>query len=201
MRHGLAPGPRGAMLAAGAMAVGAYWFTQASVESVWSDAAIMLPVPFAVGAAAVPALRTERAGERHRSARAWQSPQSCSRSRSSRSSSPRGTPTARYAGWQTDLAGAYTDPGQRGRPRPWSSRALEAKAGIALENGDRPLALSAIAEGIERTPDDWILDYQRAQAQVTADLAGARQSLARAKQLSPHDPQIDALAKKLGMGH
>jgi predicted Zn-dependent protease len=102
-------------------------------------------------------------------------------------------------GWHTDLAGAYTDLDNAADLNPWSSRALEAKADIALANGDRAVALSAIADGIKRTPEDWILYYQRSQAQGTADLDGARQSLARAKQLSPHDPQIDELAKKLGV--
>jgi hypothetical protein len=61
------------------------------------------------------------------------------------------------------------------------------------------VALSAIDEGIERTPDDWLLYFQRAQAQGTADRAGARESLARARELSPNDPEIDDLAAKLGV--
>ena len=194
-------GPEGAMLAAGALAVGAYWFTQASVDWFWSYAAITLPVPFAIGAAAAPALRTERVGERT----PLRTGLAIAAIVLAVSIVPfffaEGDTNRAIRGWQTDLAGAYTDLDNAADLNPWSSRALEAKAGIALENGDRQVALSAIAEGIERTPDDWILYYQRAQAQGTADLAGARQSLARAKQLSPHDPQIDAVAKKLGMGH
>jgi O-Antigen ligase len=194
-------GAEGAMLAAGALAVGAYWFTQASVDWFWSYAAITLPVPFAVGAAAAPALRTERVGERT----PLRTGLAVATIVLAISILPfffaEGDTNRAIRGWQTDLAGAYTDLDNAADLNPWSSRALEAKAGIALANGDRQVALSAIAEGIDRTPDDWILYYQRAQAQGTADLAGARQSLARAKQLSPHDPQIDALAKKLGMGH
>ena len=72
---------------------------------------------------------------------------------------------------------------------------------IAIANGDREIALSAIDEAIKRTPDDWIPYFQRAQAQRTADPADASRAIARARQLSPHDPQLAALAKKLGMGH
>ena len=154
-----------------------------------------------VGAAAAPALRTERVGERT----PLRTGLAIAAIVLAISIVPfffaEGDANRAIRGWQMDLAGAYTDLDNAADLNPWSSRALEAKAAIALANGDRPVALSAIAEGIERTPDDWILYYQRAQAQGTADPAGARQSLARAKQLSPHDPQIDALAKKLGMGH
>ena len=52
-------GPEAATLAAGALAIGAYWLAHASVDWFWSYAAITLPVPFAIGAAAAPALRRE----------------------------------------------------------------------------------------------------------------------------------------------
>jgi O-Antigen ligase len=192
-------GPEEATLAAGVLALGAYWLVHASVDWFWSYAAITLPVPFAFGAAAAPALRRDHVGER----------------------TPVRTGLAVAAGvlalmmlpfffserdtdrairtWRTDRAGAYTDLDNAADLNPWSSRALEAKAGIAVANGDREVALSAIDEGIKRTPDDWILYFIRARAQGASDRAGAAQSLARAKQLSPHDPQIDELAKKLGV--
>ena len=49
-------GPSAAALAAGALAVGAYWFAHASVEWFWTYPAITLPVAFVMGAAAAPAL-------------------------------------------------------------------------------------------------------------------------------------------------
>jgi Flp pilus assembly protein TadD len=103
--------------------------------------------------------------------------------------------------WRADLAGAYTDLNDAADLNPWSSRALEAKAEIALANGNTALALSAIDEGIKRTPNDPLLFYQRARAQKTVDPAGARASIARARQLSPQDPEISSLANKLGVGH
>jgi hypothetical protein len=192
-------GPEGATLAAGTLAIGAYWLTHASVDWFWSYAAITLPVPFAVGAAAAPALRTEQVGERTpvRTGLAvavavlalTMLPFFFAESDTNRG----------LRGWRTDLAGAYGDLDNAADLNPWSSRALAAKADIALANGDRETALSATDEGIDRTPDDWLLYFIRARAQGASDRAGAAQSIARAKQLSPHDPQIDALAKKLGV--
>jgi len=103
--------------------------------------------------------------------------------------------------WRTDLSGAYRDLDNAADLNPWSSRALEAKADIAIATGNREVALSATDQAIKRTPDDWIPYFQRAQAQRTADPADAGRAIARARQLSPHDPQLAALAKKLGMGH
>jgi hypothetical protein len=192
-------GPEGATLAAAALAVGAYWLAHASVDWFWSYPAITLPVPFLIGAAAAPMLRTEQVGDRTplRTGLAVAAavlaltmvPFFFAESDTNRA----------IRGWQGDLAGAYSNLDNAADLNPWSSRALEAKADIAIANGDRSIALSAVNDGIDRTPDDWILYFLRAQAQGTSDLAGARQSLARAKQLSPNDPQIDELAKKLGV--
>ena len=49
-----------AILVAAALAVGSYWFAHASVDWFWPYAAITLPAPFVIGAAAAPALRAER---------------------------------------------------------------------------------------------------------------------------------------------
>jgi hypothetical protein len=196
-------GPEGAALAAGALAVGAYWFTHASVDWFWSYAAITLPVPFAVGAASAPVLDREPTAERTpvRTGLAVAAivlavamlPFFFSQRDTDRA----------LRTWHSDLAGAYDDLDRAADLNPWSSRALEAKAGIAIANRDRQTALSAIEEGLTRTPQDAILFYMRAQAQALgkADLAGARQSLARAKSLSPNDPQIDDLASRIGTKH
>ena len=53
-----------AMLVAAALAVGSYWFAHASVDWFWPYAAITLPAPFVIGAAAAPALRAERVRSR-----------------------------------------------------------------------------------------------------------------------------------------
>jgi hypothetical protein len=192
-------GPEGATLAAVAFAVGAYWFAHASVDWFWSYPAITLPIPFLIGAAAAPVLRTEQVGQRTRLRTGLavvaavlavtMLPFFFAESDTNRA----------IRSWQTDLPGAYSDLDNAADLNPWSSRALEAKADIAIANGDRAVALTAVNDGIDRTPDDWLLYFLRAQAQGTSDLAGATQSLARAKQLSPHDPQIDELAKQLGV--
>ncbi len=194
-------GPEAAALAAGALAIGAYWLAHASVDWFWSYAAITLPVPFAIGAAAAPALRREEAGERTplRTGLAVAAalvavtmlPFFFSEHNTDRA----------LRTWHSDLAGAYTDLDNAADLNPWNSRPLEAKAAIANANGDRAVALRAVDEGVKRTPEDWILYYLRAQAQGKADLAGAAQSLARARQLNPNDPEIDQLSKQLGIRH
>ena len=194
-------GPEAATLAAGALSITAYWFAHASVDWFWSYAAITLPIPYVIGAAAAPALRREEAGER----------------------TPIRTGLAVAAGViavtllpfffsardtdrairtsHSDLAGAYTDLDNAADLNPWSSRPLEAKAAIANANGDRAVALSAVDQGIDRTPKDWLLYYLKAQAQGKSDLAGAAQSLAKARELSPNDPEIEALGQNLGIRH
>jgi O-Antigen ligase len=192
-------GPEESMLAAGVLALGAYWLAHASVDWFWSYAAITLPVPFAIGVAAAPALKREQVGERTPlrtglAVAAGVLALTMLPFFFSESNTNRGIRT-----WRSDLPGAYNDLDNAADLNPWSSRALEAKADIALANGDREIALSATDEGIDRTPDDWLVYFIRAQAQGASDRAGAAQSLARAKQLNPHNPQIDELAKKLGV--
>jgi hypothetical protein len=158
-------------------------------------------VPFVIGAAAAPALRTERVGERTLLRTGLAIASIVLAITMVPFFFAEGDTNDAIRTWRTDLSGAYRNLDDAADLNPWSSRALEAKADIAIANDDPAVALSAIAEGVKRTPDDWILYYQRAQAQGKTDPAGASASLARAKQLSPHDPGIDALAKKLRMGH
>jgi hypothetical protein len=196
-----------AILGAAALAVGAYWLAHASVDWFWSYAAITLPAPFVIGAGAAPALRAARGDEPV--------------AEGGRTALRTGLAVAAIVlavtmvpfffassdtdhairTWRTDLPGAYRDLDNAADLNPWSSRALEAKADIAIANGDRELALSAVDQALGRTPDDWIPYFQRAQAQRGSDPAAASAAIARAIQLSPHDPQLRALAKKLGMGH
>lgn len=190
-----------AALAAAALAVSAYWFAHASVDWFWSYAVITLPVPYVIGAAAAPALRREEARER--------TPIRVGLAVVAGVLavlllpfffSARDTDRAIRTG-QSDPASAYSDLDNAADLNPWSSRPLEAKAAIANANGDRALALRTVEDGIGRTPKDWLLYYLKAQAQGRADLAGATQSLAKARQLSPNDPEIEALGKKLGIVH
>jgi hypothetical protein len=52
---------------------------------------------------------------------------------------------------------------------------------------------------LHRTPDDWILYFLKAKAYGTSNPAGARRALVRARELNPHDPDIDDLAGRLGV--
>jgi O-antigen ligase/polysaccharide polymerase Wzy-like membrane protein len=196
-----------AILAAAALSVGSYWFAHASVDWFWSYAAITLPAPFLIGAAAAPALRRAAASEP--ADRGGRTPLRMGLAVAAIVLALTMVPFFFAEGdtdhairtWRTDLSGAYRDLDNAADLNPWSSRALEAKADIAIATGNREVALSATDQAIKRTPDDWIPYFQRAQAQRMADPADAARAIARARQLSPHDPQLVALAKKVGVGH
>jgi hypothetical protein len=193
-------GPSAAALAAGALGMTAYWFAHASVDWFWSYSAITLPVPFALGAAAAPLLRSETVG--------GPSPLRTGFAVAGAVLALTMVPfflSARYTdsairGWRTDLPRAYTDLRRAADLNPWSTRALEAEAVIATENHDRTRAIRAVDEGLERIPHEWLLYFLKAKAVGRSDPAVARSALARAKELNPTDPQIDELATALGVG-
>jgi hypothetical protein len=193
-------GPSAAALAAGALGMTAYWFAHASVDWFWSYSAITLPVPFALGAAAAPLLRSETVG--------GPSPLRTGFAVAGAVLALTMVPfflSARYTdsairGWRTDLPRAYTDLRRAADLNPWSTRALEAEAVIATENHDRTRAIRAVDEGLERIPHEWLLYFLKAKAVGRSDPAAARSALARAKELNPTDPQIDELATALGVG-
>ena len=194
-------GEEAAALAAAALAMSAYWLVHSSVDWFFDYAAITLPAMFALGVAAGPSLQ-ERVGEV-----SWWSRRAAGAVLVLVAVTM--VPlffSARYTNhalrtWNSDLSGAYRDLDRAADLNPWSSRPLSAKASIAQEAGDPQVALQAIDEGLERTPDDWILYLQRAQVLQTSDPAGARLALAQARQHNPTGPEIDELAHELGVKH
>ena len=192
-------GPSAAALAAGALGMSAYWLGHASVDWFWSYAVITLPVPFALGAAAAPTVRSDQLGgpNRKRTGLAIV----CALLALTMIPfflSARYTDAA-IRGSRANLPLAYTYLQRAADLNPWSSRPLAAEAVIATANRDRPRALRSISDGLHRTPDEWILYFLKAKAYGTSNPAGARRALVRARELNPHDPEIDDLAGRLGV--
>lgn len=191
--------PSAAALAAGALGMSAYWLVHASVDWFWSYPVITLPVPFALGAAAAPAFRTETV--------AGPSPVRSGLAVAGAVVALTMVPfflSARYTDsairtWQGNLPRAYDELRRAADLNPWSSRPLETEAFIANENHDRPRALRAVDEGLQRIPHEWILYLLKAKALGRSDPVAARAALVRAKQLSPTEPEIDDLASALGI--
>ncbi len=198
-------GEEAAALAAGALAMSAYWLVHSSVDWFFDYAAITLPAMFALGVAAGPGLR-ERADEVVGEVPVW-----------SRRTAGAALVlvavtmvplffSARYTNHAlrtsaSDLSGAYRDLDRASDLNPWSSQPLAAKASVAEAAGDEPTALRAINDAIQRTPEEWILYWQKAKVLAGSNPAAARAALAQAGARNPTGPEIEALGAKLGVGH
>lgn len=196
-------GSSAAALAAGALALGAYWLVHASVDWFWPYAGITLPVPFALGAAAAPALRRDVGKQ---SSRRYLRPAAAVAAGMVAVTMIPFFLSARYTNqairtWRSDVQASYDDLQRAADLNPWSSRPLAAEATLANDVGDRNRALRAIDDGLDRTPQEWILYYERARALADTDPAGARAALQRAEELDRGGPEIDRLAMELSLKH
>ena len=190
-------GPSAGALAAGALAVGAYWFAHASVEWFWTYPAITLPVAFVMGAAAAPALLRPAAPVR----RGLRTGLGVAAAVVALSFIPPFLSEA-YTNnalrtWRTDIAGAYSDLERAADLNPLSDRPLAADAVIAEEAGEPQRALGALSRAQERVPDEWTLYYLEARILGAIDPASAARPLARARELNPFGPEVEQLEKEL----
>jgi tetratricopeptide (TPR) repeat protein len=190
-------GPSAGILAAGALAVGAYWLLHASVEWFWSYPAITLPATFALGAAAAPALlRPPKRGVGGRKVVVAAAAVIAAFSMIPFLLSERWTNDA-LGSWQGDLDGAYSQLEDAADLNPASVRPLAAEAVIAESAGDRQRALAALDRAEKRQPEEWTLYYLEARVLAPIDPAGAQRALQRAKELNPRGADVDELATQL----
>jgi O-Antigen ligase len=190
-------GPAAATLGAGALAVGAYWLLHASVEWFWAYPAITLPMAYALGAGAAPALLrpVRTAPVRIRVALAVAAGIAAV-SMVPFFLSERYTDHALDT-WQADIDEAYSELETAADLNPASARPLVTQAVIAESAGDRQRALAALNRAEGRTPDEWTLYYLEARVLVPIDPAGARRALAEARRLNPLGTEIDEVASQL----
>jgi hypothetical protein len=190
-------GPSAAALTAGALAVGAYWLAHASVEWFWSYPAVTMPIAFVLGAAAAPALLRpagipKRGGRRVLIAIAVVGAVAMVPP----FLSDRYTNLARE-GWQTDLAGAYSELDAAADLNPLSPAPLVQEAVIAESAGEPQRALGALSRAQERVPDEWTLYFLEARILSEIDPASAARPLERARALNPQGEEIAELEQTL----
>lgn len=193
-------GPTAAALAAAALGMAAYWLLHASVEWFWSYPALTLPVVFALGAAAAPALlRLGTALNRDLSRALIAAAALAALVMVPFLLSERYTNDA-LRSWQADLSRAYSDLGRAADLNPFGDRPLVAEAVIAEEAGEPQRALAALSEAQSRAPDEWTLYFLEARVLAGTDPAGADRALARARELNPTGAEIAALEEELQQG-
>jgi hypothetical protein len=190
-------GPAAATLGAGVLAVGAYWLLHASVEWFWAYPAITLPMAYALGAGAAPALlRPARSGPNRVRVALAVAAGIAAVSMVPFFLSERYTDHALDT-WQADIDNAYSELDDAADLNPTSARPLVTEAVIAESAGDRQRALSALDQAERRTPDEWTLYYLEARILVPIDPAGAQRALAEARRLNPVGPELDEVAAQL----
>ncbi len=83
---------------------------------------------------------------------------------------------------------------------PWAAEPRELLALAEERAGDIPAARRAVDEAIERAEDDYQLWLLRSRlAERAGDESDARNSLLRAHQLNPLDPEIQSLLEENGL--
>jgi hypothetical protein len=190
-------GPSAATLCAASLSIAAYWLVHASVEWFWIYPALCLPMTFALGAAAAPAVLLP-SSEMRRPLRFGlivaagiavlvMMPVFLSE---------RYTKQA-IRSWGNDLPGAYDKLHDAADLNPLSDRPLISEAVIAEQVGDPQRALRALSEAEEREPDEWTLYFLEARLLAPIDQAGAARAIAKARDLNPKGTELDELERQL----
>lgn len=191
-------GPAAAGLSAVALAVGSYWLVHASVDWFWPYPALTAPVLALAGSACAPALRAPgRAGGRRRgllivalaalalsAIPPWLAERHVNNA---------------YAGWRTDLEGAYEDLDRAQQLNRLSDAPLLAEGAIARSSDDPERALSAFREAAELRPEEWATHYLLAETLADDDPSAARDEIRLALELNPLSDRVQALAARLGV--
>jgi len=191
-------GPSAAALSATVLSAAAYWLVHASVDWFWSYPGVTGPVAFGLGAGAAPlCLSPSSRGL----VRPWRLGIAAAAVLAAVSMVPFFLgQTYANRGIRTGTSNpevAYADLRRAADLDPLTSVPLIGEAVIASDQGDRERALSALDEAEERTPDDWQPYYLEAKLLAQADPAKARIACARARELNPLDPEVEALSQSL----
>jgi hypothetical protein len=198
--HGArAAGGPAAGLAAIAMSGGAYWLVHSSIDWFWPYPAVTAPLLGVLGAASAATLRPSAGGRRL----PWRLPLAVCVAILAVSAVPpflsERYVNQAYAEWRVDLSRAYDDLDRAQKLNRLSDTPLLAEGAIALAAGDRRRALDAFREAEAKRPEEWASHYLLAKLQLHSDRAEARRQISIALEHNPLDPDIDTLARRLGV--
>lgn len=182
-------GSEGRALPAAALAAGAYWFTQGSVDWLWSYPAVTAPTIFLLGAAAAPSLldpdfRSNGGGIRSAAAGLLVA--------AALAALPLffSDRYLQYGSDTADPAAAFSDFDRAASINPFAEEPLLAKGMLAQQQGETARAAAAYRDAMGRQPDNWVPHYLLGTLLATTDPTASRAELERALTLNPRDPRI-----------
>ena len=189
-------GPEAATLSTIALAVGATWLGQASVDWFWYFGGLTAPVFALLGAAAAPAALSfdpigaapRRAGMALACVLALLAIPTFAAERLTLEAS---------RGWPSDLEGAYSALGTAADLNPFADTPFLVESEIARRSGDPVRALEAARAGAERDPDDWRTHLQAARAAAATDPELAMLEVEAGLALNPRSPELANVESKL----
>lgn len=190
-------GPAAAALAAGSLAAGAQWLTQASFDWLWNYPGVTAPVMYLLGAAAAPALldplvtRTARLRAAGLAGLAVASVAIVPLYLSARYEQ-RGEEI-----FGRDPAGAVVEFDRAADLNPLSADPLLAKGNAEVRLGNDAQALSAFERAAGREPESFAAYFLMAELLSETDPAAARTAAAKARRLNPRDPGLAELERRL----
>lgn len=193
-------GPQAAGLSAAALAGGAYWLTQASLDWFWSYPAVTAPVVFLLGAAAAPGL----ADPGFRGARGARGAVAALFVAAALAALPLFF-SDRYLEYglgaaADDPRAAFSDYDRAQSLNPFADDPLLAQASLAREEGDPARAAAAYRGAIGREPDNWVSHYLLGTLLAPTDPRTSRAEFERALELNPRDPRVAAALGRSASG-
>ena len=191
------PGGRDALLAACALAAGAYWLTHASLDWFWPFAGVTAPVIGLLGSAAAPP-RAEPA----ESAPTWRrravAAAACVLAISVIPPYLAGRYVdAAYAGWRTDLEEAMAFLDHASDLNPLSVEPLMTRGAILQAAGEDEAAIEAFEEAAAERPEEWATHYFLGQLKLDSDPEAARAELHLARERNPLSANLIELEQRI----
>jgi hypothetical protein len=190
-------GPPGDHLAAIVLASGTYWLVHCSIDWFWPYPAISAPVIALFGSAGAARLRPARSPGRV----PWRLPAAICVLLLAVTAVPpflsERYVNQAYAEWRTDIDAAYDDLDRARKLNRLSDTPLLAEGAIAIADGDRERALTALREAEAKSPEEWATHFLLARLQLRSDPDEARRELGIALELNPLEYRVRGLAENL----
>lgn len=190
-------GPEAAFLTTAALAVGAAFLAQASIDWFWSFAGLTAPVIALLGSAVAPqAYALREAASRRRRGLAIAAAVAATLTLVPLWLSERWT-TSAAENWGAGPAAALTALDRAAAVNPLADTPLLVEAEIARQLGDRKAALEAIAEARTRQPTEFFNYELAAKVLASANPEAALQEVELGLELNPRSQELSALGDRL----